>query len=70
VNGLISFSDNSVAHVGYGGGGVVLELFASQGASGVLIIQSGTNVQTVNFSAFVGATGNHYCQFFGTLVKT
>ena len=70
VNGLFVKSDNSVAHVGYGGGGVILELFANQGASGVLIFQSGTTIQTLNFHAFVGAAGDHYCQLFGSLVKT
>jgi hypothetical protein len=70
VNGLAVFNDNSVAHIGYGGGGVVLELLANKGAAGVLVIQSGEIIQTLNFHAFVGATGDHYCQFFGTLVKT
>ena len=70
VNGLIVKSDNSVVHVGYGGGGVILELFASQGASGQLIIQSGKLIETFVFHAFVGATGNNYCQLFGTRIKT
>jgi hypothetical protein len=70
VNGLFVKSDNSVVHVGFGGGGVILELFQSQGASGQLIFQSGKLIETLTFHAFVGATGNHYCQFFGTLIKT
>jgi len=70
VNGFISFNDNSVAHVGYGGSGVFLELFHDEGASGQLIIQSGKLIQTLIFHAFVGGAGDHYCQLFGTVIKT
>lgn len=38
--------------------------------SGVLVIQSGKLVETLTFHAFVGGAGTHYCQLFGTLLKT
>ena len=70
VNGFLVSNSNSVQHIGYGGSAVVLELFHDEGTAGVLVIQSGKLVESFTFHAFVGGAGNHYCQLFGTLVRT